>query len=105
MLHNLLDNAVTHTPQGSVVTLSVALLRPGRIAIRIADNGPGVAPDDLARIQEPFEHAGSVADHAKGAGLGLTLVKAFAELHDGELLLASEPGKGFCATILMPSAS
>jgi two-component system cell cycle sensor histidine kinase PleC len=105
MLHNLLDNAVSHTPQGTVVTLSVAQLRPGRIAIRVADNGPGVAPDDLARIQEPFEHAGSAAEHAKGAGLGLTLVKAFAELHDGELLLASEHGKGFCATILMPSAS
>jgi two-component system cell cycle sensor histidine kinase PleC len=105
MLHNLLDNAVTHAPEGGLVRLSVALLRPGRIAICVADNGPGVAPDDLARIQEPFEHAGSAAEHAKGAGLGLTLVKAFAELHDGELLLASEPGKGFSATILMPSAA
>ena len=56
----------------------------------------GVAPEDLARIQEPFEHAGrgEAAQHSKGAGLGLTLVKAFAELHGGWLELDSRPGRG-----------
>ena len=70
------------------------------------DNGPGVAPEDLARIQEPFEHAGrsEAAQHAKGAGLGLTLVKAFAELHGGWLELDSRPGEGFRATIMLPQA-
>jgi cell cycle sensor histidine kinase DivJ len=73
----------------------------------VEDNGAGVAPEDLARIQEPFEHAGRSdgADHAKGAGLGLTLVKAFAELHGGTLELDSRPGLGFSASITVPAAS
>ena len=53
------------------------------------------AAEDLARILEPFEHAGrgEGAEHAKGAGLGLTLVKAFAELHGGWLELDSSLGR------------
>ena len=72
----------------------------------VEDDGHGVAPEDLARIQEPFEHAGrgEAAQHSKGAGLGLTLVKAFAELHGGWLELESVPGAGFRATILLPQA-
>ena len=72
----------------------------------LSDNGAGVAPEDLKRIQEPFEHAGRSegGDHAKGAGLGLTLVKAFAELHGGHLELYSAPGQGFAARLtLLPS--
>ncbi|MBN9558373.1 MAG: hypothetical protein J0I26_12680 [Alphaproteobacteria bacterium] len=54
---------------------------------------------------EPFEQVGrGTADHSGGAGLGLTLVKALAELQDGALTLASEPGKGFTATITLPAA-
>ena len=66
----------------------------------------GVVADDLARIQEPFEHGGQAegSQHAKGAGLGLTLVKAFAELHGGHLVLSSQLGEGFRATVTLPSA-
>jgi two-component system cell cycle sensor histidine kinase PleC len=101
MLHNLLDNAVAVTRTGGHIRLSAKVAPNGRIALAVADDGPGVAADDLARIQEPFEHAGTMSDHAKGAGLGLTLVKAFAELHGGELVMLSQSGRGFCATILM----
>jgi signal transduction histidine kinase len=104
MLHNLLDNAVSFIHAGGHVRLSAAEDAQGCIALTVEDDGPGVAPGDLARIQEPFEHAGAVAEHAKGAGLGLTLVKAFAELHGGELVLTSAPKEGFCATILLPAA-
>ncbi len=102
MLHNLLDNAMTFTPAGGAVRL-YARAEAGRIAIRIADNGPGVAAADLERILEPFEHAGAPDEHAKGAGLGLTLVRAFAELHGGMLLLESKPGEGFGAILQMPA--
>ena len=83
--------------------LSVAPHGP-MFAITIADNGPGVATADLKRILEPFEHAGRAQDHADGAGLGLTLVNAFAELHDGALEIESGTGNGFRATLLLPSA-
>jgi cell cycle sensor histidine kinase DivJ len=72
------------------------------VRLSISDNGPGVAAEDLGRILQPFEHAGRVANHAKGAGLGLTLVKAFAELHGGNLLVESQSGEGFKAVIILP---
>ncbi len=102
MINALIENAVTFTPDGGVVRLSVAPY--GKLlAVTVADDGPGVATEDLKRILEPFEHAGRAQDHASGAGLGLTLVNAFAELHDGVLEIESDTGKGFCATLLLPS--
>jgi cell cycle sensor histidine kinase DivJ len=101
MVSALIDNAVTFTPEGGRVWLSVAP-REKHIAVTVADNGPGVAEQDLKRILEPFEHAGRAQDHATGAGLGLTLVNAFADLHMGFLEIESGAGKGFKATLLMP---
>ena len=103
-LANILQNASRYTPENGTIKLSVTPRRD-MIAVTIADNGPGVAAADLKRILEPFEHAGRAQDHASGAGLGLTLVNAFAELHDGSLELDSAIGKGFRATLLLPKAS
>ena len=105
MVHSLVDNAVNFTRTGGAVTLA-AELRDGFVRLSVKDDGPGVVPDDLARIQQPFEHAGNAegAQHAKGAGLGLTLVKAFAELHGGRMELHSAPGQGCTAVILLPAA-
>ena len=106
ILHNLVDNAVTFTHELAVVRLEAKPCADG-VAVSVQDNGGGVPAHDLARIQEPFEHAGrsEAAEHSKGAGLGLTLVKAFAELHGGRLELESAPGQGFKATIVLPTAS
>jgi PAS domain S-box-containing protein len=111
MVHSLIDNAVTFTTGNQIVLsgsrISLPAL-PGQdcVILIVEDNGAGVAPEDLARIQEPFEHAGrgEGAEHAKGAGLGLTLVKAFAELHGGNLELHSAPGQGFAARLTLPAA-
>lgn len=105
MMHSLVDNAVTFTRQGGTVTLSACVCENG-VAVTVEDDGMGVLPEDLARIQEPFEHGGRAegSQHSKGAGLGLTLVKAFAELHGGQLILSSQIGEGFTATITLPSA-
>jgi two-component system, cell cycle sensor histidine kinase PleC len=104
MVSNLLDNAVTFS-NGRNIKLSASVGEAG-IVMTVADDGAGVAPEDLARIQEPFEHAGHSegSDHAQGAGLGLTLVKAFAELHGGRLELDSRRGEGFRATVTLPPA-
>lgn len=105
MIHQLVDNAILFTPPGGTVRLG-AERKNRRIYLTVADNGPGVASDDLERILEPFEQAGrGTDDHSGGAGLGLTLVKALAELHGGCLRLASETGRGFTATIELPEAS
>jgi two-component system cell cycle sensor histidine kinase PleC len=104
MLQQLLENAIHFSPEGSTVRL-IAGQENGGTWLSVCDNGPGVAAKDLPRILEPFEQVGrGTADHSGGAGLGLTLVKALAELQDGALTLASEPGKGFTATITLPAA-
>jgi cell cycle sensor histidine kinase DivJ len=105
MVGHLVENAVQYTQAGGEVRLSVE--RRGDLArITVADNGPGVPPQDLDRILEPFEQGGrATTDHAAGAGLGLTLVKAFCELHGGTLTLESTPGEGFMAVIELPAAA
>ena len=101
MLNALVDNAVTFTQKGGQIEMS-AIQGKGQVRLAVADNGPGVAAGDLSRILQPFEHAGKVADHAKGAGLGLTLVKAFAELHGGSFVVESIAGEGLTAIITLP---
>jgi signal transduction histidine kinase len=104
MVTQLMNNAVAFAPHGSTIRLS-AEAAGGLVSLRIADSGPGVAAEDLARILEPFEQVGrSTIDHTHGAGLGLTLTKAFAELHGGSLSIESAPGQGFAAAIALPAA-
>jgi two-component system, cell cycle sensor histidine kinase PleC len=104
MLNHLVENAVHFTNPGGEVRLSVQ--RDGKLVrITVADNGPGVPAGDLERILQPFEQVGrGTTDHAAGAGLGLTLVKAFCELHGGTLKVQSVLGEGFTATIELPAA-
>jgi len=104
MIGHLVENAVHFTQPGGHVRLSAE--RCGeRIRIAVKDDGPGVAPEDIARIVQPFEQGGrTTADHSGGAGLGLTLAKALCELHGGTLSLMSAPGEGFTATIELPAA-
>jgi two-component system cell cycle sensor histidine kinase PleC len=104
MVGNLVENAVNFTQAGGAITLSAS--REGDVVrLRIADNGPGVAAADLARITEPFEQASrGMTGKPQGAGLGLPLVKALAELHGGRLALESDAGKGFVAIIELPAA-
>ena len=79
MIANLLDNAVRHTPQG--VRIGVAGDQLGRgVCLTVADNGPGVNPQDLPAIFQRF-YRGDAARNSPGSGLGLSLVAAIAELH------------------------
>jgi two-component system cell cycle sensor histidine kinase PleC len=104
MVGHLVENAVTFTHPGGEVRLS-ARCDDDFVLIRVCDNGPGVPRADIARILEPFEQVnrGSL-EHASGAGLGLPLVKALAELHGGSLTVESELGEGFTATLEIPMA-
>lgn len=104
MLLQLVHNAVSFTHNGGRVTISA--WREGQaFMLSIADDGPGVAGEHLPRLTEPFEQAArDTAAHNGGAGLGLTLVKALAELHGGRLTLQSALGEGFTATIELPAA-
>lgn len=101
IVFQLVDNAVNFTQAGGRVTLCAAL-EDGRVCLRVSDNGPGV--DDIARVLLPFEQGGrGTTDHTGGAGLGLTLVKAFTEAHGGTFTIESARGQGLTATIALPS--
>ena len=72
--------------------------------IAIADSGIGIARDDLDKVLQPFGQASNVHNRAyEGSGLGLYLVKSIVELHGGELILDSEPGRGTTVTMRLPT--
>jgi signal transduction histidine kinase len=98
---NLLSNALKFTPRDGTVILT-ARATAGLFELVIADTGMGIAADDLKRLGQPFEQAGGSEDRARGTGLGLSLVDAFAKLHGGTMTLESRLGEGTAATVRMP---
>ncbi|MBP6095285.1 MAG: response regulator [Methyloversatilis sp.] len=93
VLINLLANAVKFTVRGEVVLRIDYRMEVARF--EVADTGPGIAPEDHARIFVPFERSSSGRAQAEpGAGLGLTISRMLTSLMGGELTLESEPGRG-----------
>ena len=92
ILINLLSNAIKFTVHGSV---SLQLKWRNDIAeFEVADTGPGIAPEDTARIFEPFERVERAVSAIPGIGLGLTITKLLTQIMGGELTLVSAPGQG-----------
>ncbi|MGE6958160.1 sensor histidine kinase, partial [Brevundimonas sp. NPDC049575] len=98
---NLLSNAVKFTPTGGSVTVRAEALGAD-LELTVADTGVGVAPEDLARLGRPFEQAGGAAQRAQGTGLGLSLVRSLAELHQGSMSIDSTLGEGTAVTVRLP---
>ncbi len=101
-LVNLLSNAIKFTPDGGSVSVDVKA-EAGRIRFAVTDDGIGIAAADQARVFEPFVQIdSSLSRRHDGTGLGLTLVKAFVELHGGRVALNSRPGHGTTVTLDLP---
>jgi len=100
ILFNLLANAVGFSPPGSVVTLS-AERRLDSIVFAVTDNGPGIPPDMRDRVFDWFETHPLGSRH-RGAGLGLSIVRSFVELHGGTVTLESTVGHGTTVTCIFP---
>ncbi|MEA1674338.1 ATP-binding protein [Nitrospirillum sp. BR 11163] len=101
ILINVLTNAVKFTPAGGSVAVRASLGGGGDVVLRVEDTGIGIAPEDQARVLEPFQQvAGQNA--AQGTGLGLPLTKRLVELHGGTLRLFSAPGVGTVVEIRLP---
>lgn len=93
-LTNLLENALAHTPAGGHVELTVQADH-AHVVARVSDSGSGIAPQDLPHIFERFYRADKARSlDGKGSGLGLAIVKRILELHDSEIRVDSEPGRG-----------
>ena len=100
---NLLSNAVKFTPRGGAITVTVEAIGP-YLEVVVADTGVGIAPEDVRRLGRPFEQAGEMEQRRQGTGLGLSLVRAFAELHGGRMSIDSTLGEGTAVTVRLPVA-
>jgi cell cycle sensor histidine kinase DivJ len=98
---NLVSNALKFTPAGGQVNV-VARDRGGELEVIVADTGVGIAPSDLERLGRPYEQAGAPEQRALGTGLGLSLVRAFAELHGGTMTIKSVLGEGTAVAVRLP---
>jgi PAS domain S-box-containing protein len=101
---NLLSNAVKYNRPGGTVEAAVEVDDDGRLRLRIADTGIGIAPEDQARVFEPFTQINrQERDWQEGTGLGLPLCRQLVELHGGHLSLESRPGEGTVLTACFPA--
>ncbi len=100
VLYNLLANAVGFAPHDSAVVLRVRR-QSGTIAFSVTDAGPGIPPDVQDKVFNWFETHANGSRH-RGAGLGLSLVRSFVELHGGRVFVDSAVGKGTTVTCEFP---
>jgi signal transduction histidine kinase len=100
ILFNLLANAVGFSPTGTAIVLA-AERRPDAIVLSVTDNGPGIPTDMKDRVFDWFETHPLGSRH-RGAGLGLSIVRSFVELHGGVVTLDSSVGHGTTVTCTFP---
>jgi two-component system osmolarity sensor histidine kinase EnvZ len=100
LIVNLLNNAVRHG--GGDVTLACGA-HGSEVRLSVLDRGPGIAPEALKRVKEPFRRADDGRTGAAGAGLGLAIVDRIARLHGGRLELLARDGGGLEARVTLPA--
>ena len=102
LINNLVDNAVRYTPAQGEVELSVSA-DEGVATVAIADSGPGIAPQERARVFDRFYRvAGS---SAPGSGLGLSIAHRVADAHGASILLATSARGGLLVTVRFDALS
>lgn len=101
VLYNLLANAVGFSPQGETVTVT-ATQREGLTIFSVTDRGPGIPPENQDKVFDWFESSANGSRH-RGAGLGLSLVRSFVEMHGGTVSIDSAVGRGTTVTCAFPT--
>lgn len=101
ILVNLATNAIKYGSAGGAVTIAARVDRRECMIVEVRDTGPGMSANAIQRAMLPFQR-GEASQKLPGSGLGLPLVKAFAELHEGRFQIVSTPGKGTRALVTMP---
>jgi PAS domain S-box-containing protein len=102
---NLLSNAIKFTPHGGRVDVSGGIGRNSDVLLIISDTGPGIPPDALKRLFEPFQQVTArVTQRQEGTGLGLAISRNLMRLHGGDLEIHSKVGEGTIATCRFPAS-
>lgn len=103
LVRNLLKNAIRHTPPDRPMPVLTSHVDERAWHLSVVDHGPGIAPEHLERVAEPFYRADPSRQRASGGvGLGLYLSRAIAEAHGGTLEVQSEPGRGTRVVVSIP---
>ncbi len=103
-LAQLVSNAVRFTNEGEVL-IHAGMTEKGELVVEVRDTGMGIPEEKIARIGQPFERAGHAYNsHSGGSGIGLAIVKAVAEKHEGRFEIDSREGAGTQARLIMPHA-
>jgi len=101
-LENVVRNAARHGAPGGVVAVSVRAV-DGLAQVEVCDRGPGIAPEDLPAIFQPFFRSGTSRTGVDGHGLGLAIAQRVVQAHDGEIVVANRDGGGLQVTITLPA--
>ncbi len=107
VLHNLIANALRHTPAGGSVTIR-ARSSDGEVTVSVEDTGSGIGPEDLAHVFDRFWHADKQAVRQAwdgGSGLGLAIAQGLIQAHGGRIWAESEVGSGSTFRFTLPVAS
>lgn len=102
MLSNLLDNGIKYTPSGGKVNIAVSESK-AQVVVTVKDTGVGISPTDLPRIFERFYRCDQSRSQA-GIGLGLSLARAIARAHGGDITVISTPNQGSTFTVTLPKS-
>ena len=103
VLANLVENALRYSPPEEPVRVQVRQIG-SEVLVRVVDHGPGIPPEEAARIFEPFQRGSGTAT-ARGAGLGLAIARGFAEANGGRVWVESHTGQGATFVLALPVAA
>jgi PAS domain S-box-containing protein len=101
LVANLVVNAAVHTPPGTPIEVELDETTEG-VSIVVTDHGPGVPPEARDWLFEPFTRGTTAPPHRPGAGIGLSLVAAFTDLHGGRVWVEDAPGGGAAFHVVLP---
>lgn len=102
MLYNVVENSIKFTPEGGKISISVKE-NSDYVYFGVSDTGIGIEKKNMERIFEPFVQLdGSVSRKHGGVGLGLMLVREYVKMHNGDIQVESEYGKGTTFTLKLP---
>ena len=100
VLGNLVDNAFRHTPRGGCIEVAATPTKSG-VALRVVDNGEGIAPEDIPHVFDRF-YRGAGETSGSGSGMGLAISREIVRAHGSELQVARRSGGGTSFTFTLP---